>query len=306
MNWHLSRWIKPASRNFNTPMISVVMPVLNSRAKIDRALRSLGDQTFRHFEVVLSDGGSVDGTVEYALQSLARQSIGAVAIVAYGSSIYGAINQAVRLARGEWIYVMGSDDALYSHTIFEDVTRLLMTSRADVVYGDSWFELNGGFVYGGPFWLNRLATLNICHQSIFYRSTHLARLGMSYDEAIPIYADWKYNLCLLSCSRFQHIPLLISRFSCAGVSSTKNGLEFEEERYRCILTAFGWRTFLMLSPDWLSRCVAQDPSLFNRIGLAVNRLIHKTFRMIFPSHQSLNLRHLVFVGSRPPLNLLPE
>jgi glycosyltransferase involved in cell wall biosynthesis len=250
-------------------------------------------------------GGSVDGTVGYALEMLASHSIEASAIVANGSSIYGAINHAVRFARGEWLYVLGSDDTLYTPNVFDDVRRRLAVTTADVVYGDAWFEANGGFVYGGPFWLNRLAALNICHQAIFYRATRIAQVALTYDEKYELLADWDYNLRLLSCCRFEHIPLLISRFSCTGLSSTRTDEKFEADRYANIIKYFGWRSFFLLSPDWLSRGVAQRPSRFNSIGLAMNRLFYKISRIVLPGRKSLDLRHLVFVGSQLPLNLHP-
>jgi glycosyltransferase involved in cell wall biosynthesis len=287
------------------PLVSVLIPVLNSRAKIDVALNSLIAQDSRCFEVILSDGGSVDDTVAYALKILQANSIAAMAVVANGSSIYGAINHAVRLARGQWLYVLGSDDALYANNIFRDIQRYLRVATADVVYGDAWFESKGGFVYGGTFWLNRLAALNICHQTIFYRASRIAQLALAYDEAYPLLADWNYNLKLFSCCRFQHVPLLISRFSCSGLSSSQIDHRFEEDRYQKIMEYFGWRSFFLLSPDWLARCVAKRPSPWNRIGLAVNRLLHKASRVIAPKRTPLNLRHLVFAGSQPPVNLQP-
>ena len=287
------------------PLISVIIPALNSRAAIDVAINSLIAQDSRCFEVILSDGGSVDGTVAYALEVLGAYSIEALAIVANGSSIYGALNHAVRLARGQWLYVLGSDDSLYTTSIFSDVCRRLTVTTADVVYGDAWFEAKGGFVYGGPFWLNRLAALNICHQTIFYRASRLAQVDLTYNEEYPLLADWDYNLKLFSSCRFEHIPLLISRFSCAGLSSTQIDKKFEEDRYAKIMEYFGWRAFFLLSPDWLCRCVAERPSRLHSIGLAANRLFYKLARVVLPRRQPLNLRQLVFAGSQRPLNLQP-
>jgi len=286
-----------------TPLISVIMPTLNSRHKIDAALDSLIEQDSRCFEVVFSDGGSTDGTIDHALAKLRSHGIEAFAIVVIESSIYGAINHAVRTARGEWLYVLGSDDSLYTPTIFREIKSVLMNSSADVVYGDAWFEFKDGFVYGGPFWLNRLAALNICHQSIFYRARRIAELGISYDERYPVYADWNYNLKLLSCSHFQHVPLIVSRFSCSGISSRQIDTRFEDERYQRIREYYGWRSFFLLSPDWLSRCLESHPSPLNRIGLAVNRLIHNLTRRFSPPRPRQDLRHLVFAGSQLPLNL---
>jgi glycosyltransferase involved in cell wall biosynthesis len=88
-------------------------------------LNSLIEQDSRCFEVVFSDGGSINGTIEHALAKLRNHGIEAFAIVAIGSSIYGAINHGVRTARGQWHCVLGSDDILYTATIFSEIQAVL-------------------------------------------------------------------------------------------------------------------------------------------------------------------------------------
>lgn len=43
-------------------MISIIIPVYNGEAYIDRCLQSLVDQTYQDIEVVVVDDGSIDGT----------------------------------------------------------------------------------------------------------------------------------------------------------------------------------------------------------------------------------------------------
>lgn len=53
-----------------TPSVSVVVPVYNGIATIDATMQSLLAQTFRDFELLVSDNMSTDGTWE-ALQRYA-------------------------------------------------------------------------------------------------------------------------------------------------------------------------------------------------------------------------------------------
>jgi glycosyltransferase involved in cell wall biosynthesis len=48
------------------PGLTVIIPALNAMPYFPEALASLEAQTFRHFEVILWDNGSSDGTVEEA------------------------------------------------------------------------------------------------------------------------------------------------------------------------------------------------------------------------------------------------
>lgn len=47
-----------------TPTISIGMPVLNGAAHLEQAIRSLRQQSFTDFELIISDNGSTDGTAD--------------------------------------------------------------------------------------------------------------------------------------------------------------------------------------------------------------------------------------------------
>ena len=61
---------------------------LNSHDVIHAVIGSIADQSFRSIEVIISDGGSSDQTVSYAMAQLQNAAIEASAIISPGSSIY--------------------------------------------------------------------------------------------------------------------------------------------------------------------------------------------------------------------------
>jgi glycosyltransferase involved in cell wall biosynthesis len=256
------------------PLISIVIPTLNSHDIIHAAIGSIVEQHFRSIEVIISDGGSSDQTVPYAMAQLQKAAIAVSAIVSPGSSIYNAINLGISIAQGEWFYVLGSDDRLYSASVLQEVSRHLSSTSAGVVYGDAWFERSSGFLYGGVFWLNRFNVLNICHQSLFYRASDVKRLGITYDESFQILADWDYNLRLFSRLRFDYISLPIARYACYGVSDVNKDVAFLDDLQGKIIDYFGLRAFWLLTPDWLSIAVARRPKLIWKILLKLNRLAY--------------------------------
>lgn len=264
-----------------SPLISIIIPTLNCQDIIHLSLGSIAEQSFRSIEVIISDGGSSDQTVSYSMEQLTKACIDVSVILSPGSSIYHAINLGINVAQGEWLYVLGSDDRLCDANVLQVVSQHLKSTSAGVVYGDAWFERAPGFLYGGVFWLNRLNVLNICHQSIFYRSSAVRKVGIVYDESYKILADWDYNLKLFARLRFEHISLPIAKYACYGISDSKKDDAFLDDLQGRIIDYFGLRAFWLLTPDWLSIGVARRPKLKWKALLLLNRLTYMAGRKIF-------------------------
>jgi len=90
--------------------VSVVVPSYNHAAFVEEALASALAQSRPALEVVVVDDGSTDATAA-RVRAVAARHPGLVRVVARehrGAS--ATINEAVRLARGDWIAVLNSDD----------------------------------------------------------------------------------------------------------------------------------------------------------------------------------------------------
>jgi glycosyltransferase involved in cell wall biosynthesis len=268
-----------ASMKRSHPLLSIVIPTLNCREAIDRLLDSLIAQRFRDFEVILADGGSSDGTLSHAMARLQAAGRPAKAILSPGASIYASMNEALQMARGEWIYFIGSDDHLYAPDSLEKMAPHLKTSRADVVHGDAWIE-DPGYFYGGEFPLHRLIYKNFSHQSAFYRLAAFRRHALHLNEAYPVLADWDCNLQLLSFRRFQYVPVPVASFGCEGLSSRVQDEKFMEEKEENALRYFGLRAYWLLPLDRLALVCTPDrsPSRFLLFQLA--RLIRSPLRQL--------------------------
>ena len=232
-------------------LISVVMPTLNCTSLLAGSLGSLAAQTCRNFEVIIVDGGSGDDTVAEARRQLEPFGIECRVIIAPGTGIYAAMNLGIAMARGQWLYFLGSDDRLYSPDVFETMAPYLQLSKANLVHGEAWIE-KPGYLYGGEFSLRRLLERNISHQSIFYRRSLLISRRIGYNESYPIYADWDLNLKVLSFGSFQFIRVPVAVYSCDGFSAGRIDERFMREKEANAMNYFGWRAFLLMTPDRLA------------------------------------------------------
>lgn len=89
-------------------MISVIIPVYNREKTIERAIRSVLNQTYRDLELIVVDDGSSDKTMEIV------ESIKDERLIPYrlkkNSGACVARNKGIELARGEYIAFQDSDD----------------------------------------------------------------------------------------------------------------------------------------------------------------------------------------------------
>ncbi len=208
------------ARERDGPLLSIVIPTWNSAAVLAQALESVAQQTWRDFEVVISDGASNDATVEIARNHADR--LPALQIdTRKDSGVYDAINRGVRLARGAWFIVLGSDDLLHApDTLAQIAPHLQRGDDATMVYGDV-LVMDGpdaGQRYAGPTPLKRLFALNICQQSIFYRRSLFDTLG-GFDLRFRLYADWDFNLRAAFLAPTRWIDVIVADYAATGMSS---------------------------------------------------------------------------------------
>lgn len=221
------------------PLISIITVVLNRSETIERTLKSVFEQRFADYEYIVVDGGSTDGTVNiiekydrYLTQWLTEQDDG----------VYDAMNKAVRLAKGQWIYFLGSDDYLICN--LEKVAQFLKDQQT-IYYGDVHRPVINRR-YDGHFTPYKLACRNICQQSIFYPKIifNTSRFNLKYR----VLADYEFNMRCFSNPkiRMTYIPLTIAVFYDKGaLSSSTIDKAFENDRMKLIKENFPYFVYLM-------------------------------------------------------------
>ena len=90
-------------------LVSVVIPAYNAAPFLEETLLSLVAQTHSHWEALLVDDGSSDGTVEIARRFAEREPRLRV-ITQANAGVSAARNRACREARGEYIAFLDADD----------------------------------------------------------------------------------------------------------------------------------------------------------------------------------------------------
>lgn len=93
------------------PTISVIMPVYQAKPFLRGSVRSVLDQTFSDLELILVDDGSTDGSAALC-DALAGEDSRIRVLHKANAGVSAARNDALGLARGEYIYFCDSDDTI--------------------------------------------------------------------------------------------------------------------------------------------------------------------------------------------------
>src|SRR3954451_3609343 len=97
------------------PLVSLIMPTLNSAQFIGETLFSLVDQVYRPFELVIVDGGSTDNTLDI-VEAFSEGDIRIIQLEP-GLGIAKALNVGIAAAQGAFIARMDADDIAYQWRI---------------------------------------------------------------------------------------------------------------------------------------------------------------------------------------------
>lgn len=164
-------------------LFSIITVCLNAgEGLLDTVKRTL-NQTYEHFEIIVKDGGSDDGSME-RLPTDPRIRL----VSRKDSGIYDAMNQGIEEAKGDYLIFMNCGDWFYTADALKAIAEGIGEAREPLYYGKC-FDRMTGQVRAYPKQLTRMTCYRtmICHQATVYRADVLK--NRPYDLSYPILAD---------------------------------------------------------------------------------------------------------------------
>lgn len=207
----------------NTCMkVSIITITYNSAATLPRTLESVLHQTYPDIEHILVDGASSDGTREL-IETYAAQHQNARCISEPDEGIYHAINKGIRMATGDIIGLLHSDDVLYSPDSIGQIVAAIERQKAEVVYGDLQYCAGEKVVRqwrSNPF---RTSLLKYGwmppHPTVYVRREVYEKVGL-YDEWFRISADYDMLLRIFTSGfKTYYLPQVLVRMEIGGMSN---------------------------------------------------------------------------------------
>jgi len=135
--------------------ISIITATYNSSSTIAGCIASVFNQTYPNIEHIIVDGRSNDNTIEIIKSNPNRVS---KIISELDKGIYDAMNKGIKLATGDIIGILNSDDFFTSDDVIEKIVSVFETKNIDGVYGDICFispeNINKVVRYYSSAWFN--------------------------------------------------------------------------------------------------------------------------------------------------------
>ncbi len=113
--------------------ISVITVVFNNASTIEASIRSVQSQQYPHIEHIIVDGGSDDGTLE-VIDACKNSHTRLISESDHG--LYDAINKGIKMATGDVIGLLHSDDIFNDEWVITNIANAFLQNETESLYAD--------------------------------------------------------------------------------------------------------------------------------------------------------------------------
>lgn len=221
--------------------ISIITATCNSAAHIADCIRSVNDQPHVDIEHIIVDGASKDDTLA-VINAIPNRITKIISEPDQG--IYDALNKGIRLATGDIIGFLHSDDTLASSSVIKTIQDTFEKTNADIVYGDLVYLDNKKQKKVLRYWRSQPFSPSLLlrgwmppHPTVFMKKEIYEKKG-GYDASFSISADYDFMLRVFNDISLHcvYLPQIITKMRMGGTSNRniKNILIKSKEDYRAL------------------------------------------------------------------------
>lgn len=174
--------------------ISIITITFNAEATLANTLNSVFRQSYKNIEHIIIDGKSKDMTLKICNDFSHIAKI----ISESDKGVYDAFNKGLRLATGEIVGFLNSDDVFYNENSVQEIVNAFLSNEVDIVYGDLNYVNQEKKIIRN--WISKPYKKGLmkkawmpAHPTFYCRKVIYDRLG-GYNDSFKIAGD--FELCL--------------------------------------------------------------------------------------------------------------
>lgn len=222
------------------PLVSIITPSYNQGKFIRETIESVLSQDYEDIEYIIIDGGSTDNTVDIVKEYKNRLTF----IMEQDNGQSNAINKGFKMAKGEIVAWLNSDDVYESCCIRRVVEEFEKNTKLGLLYGEGYiidensnkiriFEHTQEFDYWKlvNFWDY------IMQPTTFFKKTYLKKVGY-LDEQLHYCMDWDLWIKLAAVAEVKYIPDLLACSREYADTKTNTGGDKRLEEIVCLLQKY--------------------------------------------------------------------
>ena len=206
--------------------ISIITICFNSEKTIFKTLESVKKQSFNNIEHIIIDGASNDKTLE-----ICKEYSNSIKIISeQDNGVYDAFNKGLKLATGEIIGFLNSDDVFYNENSIQDIVDAFSNNETDIVYGNLDYVNKEGKVIRN--WISRPYEKGLvkkawmpAHPTFYCKKEVYDHLG-GYNDSFKIAGDFELCLRFLEVNKVSSyylnkklVKMLVGGISNSGLKS---------------------------------------------------------------------------------------
>ena len=239
-------------------LVSIIVPVFNRRSAIREALESILKQTYEHWEALVVDDGSTDGTAQVVEEYSRADS--RVRLLRHGQrkGAQAARNSGIRAAQGRWIAFLDSDDQWLPDSL-EARLGLAERAKVHVVHSDCHVlrpdetqpQRFGVPPMEGKVYRELLRRPGPLFPSLVVSKEAMARIGY-LDESIASFQEWDTAIRLAKYYDFAFHPEPTFIYDCRQEDTISRNMLCTAIGYEQVFRKHRWAVLKHLGPKALA------------------------------------------------------
>ena len=202
------------------PVFTIITVVLNGDKHLRETIESVKNQKFNDFEYILIDGGSTDKTIKIIKQ---YKNFINYWVSEKDNGLYDAFNKGMRLARGDYIGIINSDD-IYKPNALKIINKYIKKNpMIDFIFGS--VKKHWGVLYGyRPHKIKYSWGFYSSHSTGFFLKKEAADKVGFYNLKYKYHADYDYFYRMIVKNKMKGVATkkneIVGIFRRGGFSST--------------------------------------------------------------------------------------